>query len=63
MPRNRNSLMSEELKWELARELGVDHIVQREGWGGVPSRECGNLVKLAIQRAEAALRGMPYGIR
>jgi len=39
----------------LARELGVADIVQREGWGGVPSRQCGNLVKLAIQRAEEAL--------
>jgi len=47
--------MSDQLKYELARELGVADIVQREGWGGVPSRQCGNLVKLAIQRAEEAL--------
>lgn len=61
LPRNRNSLMSDELKWELAKELGVDQIVMREGWGGVPSRDCGNLVRLAIQRAEAALRdGQPF---
>lgn len=52
--------MSDELKWELAKELGVDQIVAREGWGGVSSRDCGNLVKLAVQRAEAGLRdGMP----
>jgi len=49
--------MSDRLKWELARELGVDHIVAQEGWGGVPSRQCGNLVRLAIQRAERALDG------
>jgi len=54
VPRRRG-LMSDQLKYELARELGVADIVQREGWGGVPSRQCGNLVKLAIQRAEEAL--------
>lgn len=48
-------LMSEQLKYELAKELGVDHIVETEGWGGVSSRNCGNLVKLAIERAERSL--------
>ncbi|NLC38234.1 MAG: small, acid-soluble spore protein, alpha/beta type [Clostridia bacterium] len=48
-------LMSEELRWELAKELGVDHIVATEGWGGVPSRECGNLVRKAIELAERSL--------
>jgi small acid-soluble spore protein F (minor alpha/beta-type SASP) len=47
--------MSDNLKYELARELGVAHIVQREGWGSVSSRDCGNLVKLAIERAERQL--------
>jgi len=44
--------MSDRFKYELARELGVAHIVEREGWGGVPARQCGNLVRLAIQKAE-----------
>ena len=44
--------MSDALKWELAKELGIDHIVATEGWGGVPSRECGNLVRKAIEFAE-----------
>lgn len=48
-------LMSEELRWELAKELGVGHIVATEGWGGVPSRECGNLVRKAIELAERSL--------
>ncbi len=48
-------LMSDQLKYELAQELGISEVVDREGWGGVPSRECGNLVKLAILRAERAL--------
>ncbi|MCL6581790.1 MAG: alpha/beta-type small acid-soluble spore protein [Firmicutes bacterium] len=47
--------MSEALKWELAHELGVADIVAREGWGGVSARNCGNLVRLAVERAERAL--------
>lgn len=47
--------MSEALKYELAKELGVYDIVATEGWGGVPSRQCGNLVRLAIEKAEQAL--------
>lgn len=53
--RNGAGLMSDALKWELAKELGVDHIVATEGWGGVSSRNCGNLVKLAIEYAEKSL--------
>ena len=37
-------IMSEALRWEIAKELGVDHIVATEGWGGVSSRDCGNIV-------------------
>ena len=51
----RNGLMSDALKWEIAKELGVDHIVATEGWGGVPSRQCGNLVRKAIEMAERSL--------
>ncbi|MGE5370567.1 MAG: small, acid-soluble spore protein, alpha/beta type [Solirubrobacterales bacterium] len=53
--KNRAGLMSDALKYEFAKEMGVDHIVATEGWGGVSSRNCGNLVKLAIERAEQAL--------
>ncbi len=52
----KNGVMSDNLKYELARELGVDDIVAREGWGGVSSRNCGNLVKLAIERAEKSVQ-------
>jgi small acid-soluble spore protein F (minor alpha/beta-type SASP) len=48
--------MSEALKEDLARELGVAEIVRREGWGAVSAKQCGELVKLAIQRAEESLR-------
>ncbi|TDA69499.1 MAG: small, acid-soluble spore protein, alpha/beta type [Clostridia bacterium] len=49
--------MSDALKWELAKELGVDHIVATEGWGGVPSRQCGLLVRKAIEVAERSMAG------
>ena len=49
---SRRGLMSENLKYEIARELGVDNIVKSEGWGGVSSRDCGNMVRKAIEIAE-----------
>jgi small acid-soluble spore protein F (minor alpha/beta-type SASP) len=55
MSRSRRGIMSERLKYELAEELGVAEIVRREGFGGVTSRDCGNLVRLAIERAERSL--------
>ena len=48
----RGSLMSEELKAEIAKELGVYETVRTEGWGSVTSRDCGNIVKKAIEMAE-----------
>ncbi|MGI6318135.1 MAG: small, acid-soluble spore protein, alpha/beta type [Firmicutes bacterium] len=53
MPRRRRpGVMSDALKYELADELGVGDIARREGFGEVSSRNCGNLVKKAIERAE-----------
>ncbi len=52
----RNSIMSEALKYEIARDMGVSDIVKREGWGSVSSRQCGNMVKLAIEKAEQMLQ-------
>lgn len=49
------SLMSEDLKAEIAKELGVYSTVEAEGWGAVSSRNCGNIVKKAIERAERSL--------
>ncbi len=54
MARNRG-IMSEQLKYEIARELGVDQIVAAQGWGAVTSRDCGNMVSKAIQMAEKSL--------
>lgn len=47
--------MSRQLREELAQELGVAHLVVGDYWGNVPSRQCGNLVRQAIFRAEQAL--------
>ena len=54
MASRRRSVMSEDLKYELAKELGVADTVAKEGWGEVSSKNCGNLVRLAIERAEKA---------
>lgn len=54
-------LMSEQLKQEIATELGVSDIVRRDGWGGVSARHCGELVKLAIRRAEESLKRSDWG--
>ncbi|NLD47895.1 MAG: small, acid-soluble spore protein, alpha/beta type [Clostridiaceae bacterium] len=54
MSRNKG-IMSEELKAEIARELGVYNTVASEGWGSVSSRDCGNIVKKAIEMAERNL--------
>jgi small acid-soluble spore protein F (minor alpha/beta-type SASP) len=51
----RRGVMSEAFKVELAKELGFYDVVQREGWGGIKSRDAGNMVKRAIQLAEEQL--------
>lgn len=51
MTRHR-SFMSEQFREELAKELGVYDTVEKEGWGSVSSRDCGNLVTAAIRYAE-----------
>lgn len=51
----KRSIMSEQLKYEIARELGVDQTVSSQGWGAVSSRDCGNMVRKAIEIAERNL--------
>ena len=53
----RRSMMSEQLKADIAKELGVYSTVSAEGWGSVSSRDCGNIVRKAIERAERNLGG------
>ena len=52
MARNR-SIMSDALKMECARELGFVDQLQRDGdFGNVSSRNCGSMVRKAIEIAE-----------
>jgi len=57
MPRRRKSVMSEELKEQIAAELGFANTVRQQGFGAVSSRDCGNMVKKAIELAERNLQG------
>ena len=46
------SIISENLREEIAKELGVyDQVKQDGGWANVPSRTCGNIVTKAIEIA------------
>lgn len=47
--------MSEGFKEELAKELGFYDVVQKEGWGGIRARDAGNMVKLAVEKAQRQL--------
>ncbi len=52
MSRKNSGLMSEDLKVEIAKELGVyDQVKQDGGWQNVSSKNCGNIVKKAIEIA------------
>ncbi|RKD22806.1 protein sspF [Ammoniphilus oxalaticus] len=51
----RRGIMSEQFKMELAKDLGFYDTVKSEGWGGITTRDAGNLVKRAIEIAEQTL--------
>ena len=52
----RRSKMSNSLKEEIAKELGVYDVVRQSGgWGDVTSRDCGNMVSKAIEIAEKSV--------
>ncbi len=51
--------MSENLKYELAKELGFYDTVQKEGWGSIRAKDAGNMVKRAIELAEQAASRTP----
>ena len=45
-------LMTEDLKEEIAKELGVYEQVKKDGgWENIPSKTCGNMVTKAIEIA------------
>lgn len=48
----KNSLMSENLKEEIAKELGVYEQVKKDGgWENVSSKTCGSMITKAIEIA------------
>lgn len=48
----RKTMMSEALKEEIAKELGVyEQVKQDGGWQNVSSKNCGNIVTKAIEIA------------
>ena len=53
---SKSRLMSEPLKEEIARKLGVDSQVRSGGWGSVSSRDCGRMVRTAIEIAEQSIK-------
>lgn len=48
----RQGIMSDEFKYELAKDLGFYDTVKKDGWGAIRSRDAGNMVKRAIELAE-----------
>ena len=51
MSSNKN-LMSENLKMEIAKELGVYDTVKRDGgWSNVSAQKCGSMISKAIEIA------------
>jgi small acid-soluble spore protein F (minor alpha/beta-type SASP) len=48
-------MMSEELKVELAKELGFYETVEKDGWSAIRAQDAGNMVKRAIQIAQQHL--------
>jgi len=57
----RRQVMSDALKFEIAKESGFADTVLRDGdFGNVTSRNCGNMVRKAIEIAERSLQNKPY---
>ncbi|RBP00996.1 small, acid-soluble spore protein, alpha/beta type [Rossellomorea aquimaris] len=51
----RRGIMSDQLKEEIAQELGFYDVVQKDGWSGITSRDAGNMVKRAVELASQRL--------
>ena len=54
---SKNRLISEKLREEIAKELGVYEQVKKDGgsWQNVSSRDCGNIVSKAIEIANRSV--------
>lgn len=51
----RNGVMSEEMKYELAHDLGFGAKVEDGDWSDVTTGEVGSMVREAIKRGEQAM--------
>ena len=51
------SHMSQDLKEHIAQNLGFADTLKREGFAGITSRDCGNMVKMAIELEENNVPG------
>ncbi|MGI6091906.1 MAG: small, acid-soluble spore protein, alpha/beta type [Veillonellaceae bacterium] len=52
---SRKGIMSDKLKYEIAKDLGFSEKLDDGDWGDVTTREAGLLVREAIKRAENAM--------
>jgi len=51
------SHMSQDSKEQIAQKLGFADTLKREGFAGITSRDCGNMVKMAIELEENNVPG------
>lgn len=52
----KSNLMSDKLKEEIAKELGVyDEVKKEGGWSNVSSKTCGKIVSAAIEIANRSV--------
>ena len=53
---SRKGIMSDKLKEEIAKELGVyDEVKKEGGWSNVSSKTCGKMVQVAIDIANRSV--------
>ena len=54
---SRKGIMSDKLKEEIAKELGVYEQVKKDGgsWGNVSAKDCGSIVSKAIEIANRSV--------
>lgn len=56
--RKRESTIPEAVKQEIAKELNIFDTVRKDGdYGNVSSRNCGKIVKKAVERAGGRMKG------
>ena len=45
------------MKWQIARELGLEQIIEQEGWGGLTSSQAGRIGGILASRLPKAKKG------